>query len=74
MSAQVQVVLIAAGCSGAVGTVGIGAIWLLRRASLRLSLMTAGARERERRIEQSRRQLVAWVSHDLRTPLSGSPA
>jgi hypothetical protein len=41
VSAQVQVVLIAAGCSGAVGTVGIGAIWLLRRASLRLSLMAA---------------------------------
>jgi hypothetical protein len=43
MSAQVQVVLIAAGCSGAVGTVGIGAIWLLRRAPLRLSLMAVGA-------------------------------
>ena len=172
MSAQVQVVLIAAGCSGAVGIVGIGAIWLLRRASLRLSLMAAIAiavlavvagtlgtanamfisqhdlrvvgmvcvvaglvasgiswllgrqieasslalrqaarsmgqegsgfrpaagpmsaelaalsreltataakltesRERERRIEQSRRQLVAWVSHDLRTPLAGLQA
>jgi signal transduction histidine kinase len=172
MSAQVQVVLIAAGCSGAVGTIGIGAIWLLRRASLRLSLMAASAiavlavvagtlgtanamfisqhdlrvvgmvcivaglvglaiswllgrqveissialrqaarsmgqegsgfrpaagpmaaelaalsreltatagklaesRERERRIEQSRRQLVAWVSHDLRTPLAGLQA
>jgi hypothetical protein len=43
MSAQVQVVLIAAGCSGAVGTIGLGAIWLLRRASLRLSLMAASA-------------------------------
>lgn len=29
------------------------------------------ARERERRLEQSRRELVAWVSHDLRTPLAG---
>jgi signal transduction histidine kinase len=29
------------------------------------------SRERERRIERSRRQLVAWVSHDLRTPLAG---
>jgi signal transduction histidine kinase len=29
------------------------------------------ARQRERRIEQSRRELVAWVSHDLRTPLAG---
>jgi signal transduction histidine kinase len=29
------------------------------------------SRERERRMELSRRQLVAWVSHDLRTPLAG---
>jgi signal transduction histidine kinase len=169
MSAQAQIVLIAAGCAGAVGTLGIGAAWLLRRASLRLSLQAASAigvlavvagtlgtanamfisqhdlrvvwmvcvvaglvafgfswllgrhveagslalrhaarslgqeetgfsapagpmaaelaalsqelaatagklresRERERRIERSRRQLVAWVSHDLRTPLAG---
>jgi signal transduction histidine kinase len=172
MSAQLQVILIAAGCTGAVGTLGIAAIWLLRRAPLRLSLQAAGAvtvlavvagtlgtanamfisghdlgvivmvcvvaglvafgfawllgrqveagslalrqaarslgqedsgftapdgpmaaeltalsrelaataktlqdsRERERRVEQSRRQLVAWVSHDLRTPLAGLQA
>ncbi|HWG00814.1 MAG TPA: HAMP domain-containing sensor histidine kinase [Trebonia sp.] len=169
ISAQVQVVLIAAGCTGAVGTIGIGAIRLLRRASLRLSLQAAAAiavlavvagtlgtanamfishhdlgvvgivcvvaglvafgfswllgrqieigslalrkaarslgheeagftapdgpmaaelaalsrelaatavklrrsRERERRMERSRRELVAWVSHDLRAPLAG---
>ena len=29
------------------------------------------ARTRERLVEQSRRELVAWVSHDLRTPLAG---
>jgi signal transduction histidine kinase len=29
------------------------------------------ARRRERLVEQSRRDLVAWVSHDLRTPLAG---
>lgn len=29
------------------------------------------ARERERVLERSRRELVAWVSHDLRTPLAG---
>jgi signal transduction histidine kinase len=172
MSPQVQVVLIAAGCTGAVGTLGLGAVWLLRRASLRLSLIAVGAiavlavvagtlgtanamfisqhdlgvvvmvcavaglvafgfswllgrqveagslalrqaarslgqeeggfsapdgpmaaelaalsrdlaataktlqdsRERERRVEQSRRELVAWVSHDLRTPLAGLQA
>jgi len=169
MSAQAQIVLIAAGYAGAVGTLGIGATWLLRRASLRLSLQAASAigilavvagtlgtanamfisqhdlrvvgmvcvvaglvafgfswllgrqvetsslalrhaarslgqgetgfsapagpmaaelaallqelaatgrnlresRERERQIDRSRRQLVAWVSHDLRTPLAG---
>jgi len=39
----------------------------LARSSERLR----SARERERRLEQSRRELVAWVSHDLRTPLAG---
>jgi signal transduction histidine kinase len=29
------------------------------------------ARARERAIDASRRELVAWVSHDLRTPLAG---
>ena len=28
------------------------------------------ARRRERAVEESRRELVAWVSHDLRTPLA----
>ncbi len=31
----------------------------------------AESRERERALESSRRELVAWVSHDLRTPLAG---
>lgn len=29
------------------------------------------ARDAERAAEQSRRELVAWISHDLRTPLAG---
>jgi len=29
------------------------------------------SRDREARLEDSRRELVAWVSHDLRTPLAG---
>ncbi|RKR75068.1 sensor histidine kinase [Frondihabitans australicus] len=29
------------------------------------------SRERESRTEASRRELVAWISHDLRTPLAG---
>jgi signal transduction histidine kinase len=168
VSAQIQVILIAAGCTSAVGLLGIGVMRLLRGASLRLSLQAGSAvavlaivagtlgtaetmfisphdlgvvvmvcvvagiaafgfcgllgrqvetsstalrdaarslghetggfrspsgpmaaelaalsreltataqkleesRQRERRLEQSRRQLVAWVSHDLRTPLA----
>ncbi|TNM34656.1 sensor histidine kinase [Streptomyces sedi] len=31
----------------------------------------AEARERERALESSRRELVAWISHDLRSPLAG---
>jgi len=31
----------------------------------------AAARQREAATENSRRELVAWVSHDLRTPLAG---
>jgi signal transduction histidine kinase len=39
----------------------------LRRTSERL----AESRDRELALEQSRRELVSWVSHDLRTPLAG---
>jgi signal transduction histidine kinase len=39
----------------------------LRRTSDKL----AESRERELALEQSRRELVSWVSHDLRTPLAG---
>ena len=35
------------------------------------STRLAESRERERALERSRRELVAWVSHDLRTPLAG---
>ncbi|MCW2526739.1 MAG: hypothetical protein JWM76_1599 [Pseudonocardiales bacterium] len=44
--------------------------------SLRHQVQEAGrhlveAQERERGLEASRRELIAWVSHDLRTPLAG---
>ncbi len=39
----------------------------LARTSLRLQ----ESRRREGRLEASRRELVSWVSHDLRTPLAG---
>lgn len=55
----------------AAGAVSLAlALWSGGRLA-RASVWAAEARERERRLEESRRQLVAWVSHDLRTPLAG---
>ena len=42
----------------------------LARTSARLQV----SREREQRLEESRRELVSWVSHDLRSPLAGMRA
>ncbi|HZJ27102.1 MAG TPA: HAMP domain-containing sensor histidine kinase [Acidimicrobiia bacterium] len=36
-----------------------------------MEIRLEAARRAERTLEASRRELVAWVSHDLRTPLSG---
>lgn len=35
------------------------------------SAKLTASRERERALESSRRELIAWISHDLRTPLAG---
>ncbi|WP_329561310.1 sensor histidine kinase [Kitasatospora sp. NBC_01266] len=35
------------------------------------SARLARSREREQALESSRRELIAWISHDLRTPLAG---
>jgi hypothetical protein len=43
MNAQIQIVLIAAGCTSAVGLAGMVIIRLLRRASLRMSIQASGA-------------------------------
>lgn len=37
----------------------------------RQAVQEAAARRRDREVEDSRREMVAWVSHDLRTPLAG---
>ena len=42
----------------------------LERTSARLT----ASQDRERAIERSRRELVAWISHDLRSPLAGMRA
>ncbi len=64
MNATVQVALIAAGCAVPVGL-------LLGRRLARQSVWERESAARERAAEASRRDLVAWVSHDLRTPLAG---
>ncbi|GAA4410593.1 HAMP domain-containing sensor histidine kinase [Actinokineospora soli] len=46
------------------------ALYLGRRIARR-TVWEREARERERAAEASRRELVAWISHDLRTPLAG---
>ena len=43
----------------------------LDRALASTSRRLTDSREREQVLERSRRELVAWVSHDLRTPLAG---
>lgn len=53
----------------AVVTVPVAA--LLGRGLAREALWQREAREAERRAEESRRELVGWMSHDLRSPLAG---
>jgi signal transduction histidine kinase len=48
--------------------------WLIARQvqeRAREAAQTAAELERDRRVEADRRELVAWLSHDLRTPLAG---
>ncbi|MDQ2584601.1 sensor histidine kinase [Saccharothrix yanglingensis] len=54
-----------------VALVTVPAAVLSGRALARRSVWEREARERERAAEASRRELVAWISHDLRTPLAG---
>jgi signal transduction histidine kinase len=46
------------------------AVWLGRTLAHEI-VWEREARERERRAELSRRKMLAWLSHDLRTPVSG---
>ncbi|MGI8614087.1 MAG: sensor histidine kinase [Nocardioidaceae bacterium] len=47
---------------------------LLGKGLAHQSVWEREARDRERTAERSRRELVAWISHDLRTPLAGIAA
>jgi signal transduction histidine kinase len=63
--AALVVVVVGAGTAGVLGGLALGAE--LQRSRARVTAMA----ERERALERSRRELVAWVSHDLRTPIAG---
>ncbi|QLY33869.1 sensor histidine kinase [Nocardia huaxiensis] len=54
-----------------VTAVTVPAAILLGREQARATVWERQMRDKERAAEQSRRELVAWVSHDLRTPLAG---
>ncbi|WP_027943965.1 sensor histidine kinase [Amycolatopsis taiwanensis] len=54
-----------------VGVVTVPSAIILGRAIARRSVWEREARERERAAEAARRDLVAWISHDLRSPLAG---
>ncbi len=54
-----------------VGAVTIPAAVMLGRGIARDVMWLHEAHDAERAAEKSRRELVAWISHDLRTPLAG---
>lgn len=56
---------------GAVLVVAVPAAVALGRFQARRTVWERQIREQERVAEAARRELVAWVSHDLRTPLAG---
>jgi signal transduction histidine kinase len=56
------------------GLVSLAVGWMLGRRLARAAMWLADAREKERQAEANRRDLVGWVSHDLRTPLAGMRA
>jgi signal transduction histidine kinase len=65
---DLRVVLLTVTASALV-SLTVGAVFGRRLATA--AVWAQAARERERQLESSRRELVAWVSHDLRTPLAG---
>ncbi|MEU3751673.1 HAMP domain-containing sensor histidine kinase [Streptomyces olivoreticuli] len=59
------------GCFAAPGGGATAELAELGRELAATSERLARSREREKALETSRRELVAWISHDLRTPLAG---
>ncbi|GIF02609.1 sensor histidine kinase [Actinoplanes siamensis] len=65
---DLQVVMVTIAASALVSLI-LGTVFGRRLAAA--AMWAAEARDQERRMEAGRRDLVAWVSHDLRTPLAG---
>jgi signal transduction histidine kinase len=68
---DLQVLFVVIGISG---TVSLALGWVLGRRLAAAAMWADEARAKERAAEANRRDLVAWVSHDLRTPLAGMRA
>jgi signal transduction histidine kinase len=67
-SHDLRVVLVVTAVSG---VAALCVALLLGRRLARQSVWERESLARERALEASRRELIAWVSHDLRTPLAG---
>ena len=65
---DLEVVLLTVAAAAAV-SLAVG--WVFGRRLAAAAVWAEQARDRERQLEKGRRDLVAWVSHDLRTPLAG---
>ncbi|MFI1397901.1 sensor histidine kinase [Streptomyces sp. NPDC020681] len=63
-----------AGSFAAPSKAGTAELAALSRELASTSAKLNESREREKALEASRRELVAWISHDLRTPLAGVQA
>jgi signal transduction histidine kinase len=73
-SHDLVVVLVVCAAAGGVA-IGVGVLLGRQITALeRQSRESAEARARTEEAERTRRELVAWVSHDLRTPLAGMRA
>jgi signal transduction histidine kinase len=59
------VIVVGAGTAGVLGALALAKELMAARAE------AEAAEQRRRLLERSRRELVAWVSHDLRSPLAG---
>jgi signal transduction histidine kinase len=70
MGENVQLLLLSLG-AGLLALAGAGFAARRIATEQRAAAVLAESRERERALEASRRELVAWMSHDLRTPLAG---